>query len=60
MDTKKWYASKSLWVGLIVFVSGILQATGTLEVPISPETQVMLVGVIAVILRAITKDPIEW
>ena len=57
---KKWYLSKSVWVGVIALAGGILQATGTIDLPISPETQVMLLGFIAVLLRLITKDPVEW
>ena len=60
MEKKKWYLSKSLWVGVIALVGGILQATGILKVPISPEMQITILGVIAVILRMITSDPIEW
>jgi hypothetical protein len=60
MDKKKWYLSKSVWVGLIAFIGGILQAVGTISVPISPETQIMILGMIAFVLRLITKDPVEW
>jgi hypothetical protein len=60
MEKKKWYLSKSVWVGFIAFVGGILQATGIIDVPISPEMQLTILGVIAVILRMITSDPIEW
>ena len=60
MEKKKWYLSKSVWVGFIALVGGILQATGVIEVPISPEMQITILGVIAVILRMITSDPIGW
>ena len=60
MEKKKWYLSKSVWVGFIAFVGGILQATGIISVPITPETITMLLGVILVLLRMVTKDPIEW
>ena len=60
MEKKKWYLAKTVWVGFIALVGGVLQATGVLTVPISPETQIMLLGFIGVILRLITKDPVEW
>ena len=60
MEPKKWYMSKSLWLGFIAFVGGILEVTGIIEVPISPEMQLTILGVIAVILRMVTSSPIEW
>ena len=60
MEKKKWYLSKSIWVGFIAFVGGVLQATGVMDVPISPEMQVTILGVIAVILRTITSNTVGW
>ena len=60
MEPKKWYMSKSLWVGFIAFVGGILEVTGVIELPISAEMQVTILGIIAVILRMVTSDAIEW
>lgn len=60
MEKKKWYLSKSVWVGVVGLVGGILQATGIIAVPITPETVAMILGVIVVVLRMITKEPIEW
>lgn len=60
METKKWYLSKSIWVGVVALVGGILQATGVIDVPVSAETQVMILGAIAVILRMITNEPVVW
>jgi len=59
-EKKKWYLSRSIWVGFIAFVGGILQATGVISVPISPDTQMMILGVIIVILRKITSEPVAW
>src|SRR3972149_7562540 len=36
-DTKKWYTSKTIWGGLIMMVSTILQVTGIVD--ISPDEQ---------------------
>lgn len=32
MDTKKWYASKTIWGGVIMFISTILQITGVADI----------------------------
>ncbi len=60
MEKKKWYKSKGVWLGAIAFIGGILQATGVIEAPISPETQVFVIGIIAFIIRLITKKAVEW
>lgn len=56
--SKKWYASKTLWlnlVSLIVFAIG--NKTGYIA---SPELQVEVLGLINIALRFITKEKIEW
>ena len=60
MEKKKWYESKSIWVGAIALVGGILQAIGFIELPISPETQIAVIGLVGIILRAITGKEISW
>ncbi len=60
MEEKKWYTSKSIWVGAIALVGGILQAVGFIELPISPETQIAVLGFIGLILRAVTGSAISW
>ena len=57
MEKKPW-ASKTLWVNILGVV-GILAQTYTGFV-IGPELQVMILGVINVILRLITKEEISW
>ena len=57
---KKWYASKSLWIAFIGFIYAGLQVGGIVESPLSPEAQAMLLSIIMFILRAITKEPLEW
>ena len=57
MEKKPW-KSKTLWLN-ILGVAGILVQTYTGFV-ISPELQVMILGVINVILRLITKEEIIW
>jgi len=60
MEEKKWYTSKSIWVGAIALVGGILQAIGFIELPISPETQLAVLGFIGLILRSITGKAITF
>ncbi len=56
METKKWYASKMLWVNAIAFVAMLIQSQT--KFVISPSEQVGLLAVINLILRAITKAPL--
>jgi len=57
-NEKKWYKSKTLWVNAIAIAAIIIQSeTGYV---VSPEIQVLALGVINVILRKITKEKIVW
>ena len=52
---KKWFLSKTVWVNII----------GTLQIILGPdiisnELQVSILGIINLILRFITKEPIAW
>jgi hypothetical protein len=58
MDSKKWYTSKTLWVNLIAVVAEVLGVVAGIN--ITPELAVTILAVINIILRAITKEPIEW
>jgi hypothetical protein len=60
MTPKPWYASKTLWVGLITFVYGILQFTGVVTAELSEATMATILGVVIVILRFLTKSELEW
>lgn len=57
---KKWYLSKSVWVGLITLIWAFLQFFGVVNVELTPETLATILGVLIVILRFVTKKPIEW
>ena len=47
-DTKKWYTSKTIWGGLIMMVSTILQVTGIVD--ITPDEQSTVIeGVLGVV-----------
>lgn len=57
MDTKKWYASKTLWVNILA-VAGII-AQGQFGYVISPQVQAGILGGINLILRLVTKTGLE-
>jgi len=58
MDGKKWFLSKTFWVNILAIVALIIQTyTGFV---FSPEAQVSVLGVLNILLRTITKAPIEW
>lgn len=56
---KKWYTSKTLIVNLLAII-GLLVHHYTGKDIISIELQTLLLPVLNVILRAITKEKIEW
>ena len=58
MEGKKIWESKTFWVNLIALVAIVVQTyTGFV---VTPERQVEILGVINIILRLVTKKPIEW
>jgi len=60
MDGKKWYLSKSVWVGFITLVYGVLFATGTVGIELNEATLATILGIVVVILRFLTKEPVVW
>ena len=57
-EKKKFWLSKTFWLNILVIIAMIIQYfTGFV---IDPGQQVIILGVINVILRAITKQPIDW
>jgi len=62
MDSKAWYASKTLWVNVVAGVAAVSTAFG-LNLGLDADTQVAIVGgvmaVINVILRVVTKQPVS-
>lgn len=63
MDSKKIWLSKQFWVAAIIFVATILKLTGVVEdVPITEDAAWfgLILSVIQVILRAVTKQPVKW
>lgn len=61
METKLWYQSRTMWVGIVEILIGILGIVATfLNVgSYSPESIVlMVVGFLTIILRKLTEVPV--
>lgn len=62
METKKWYKSKTMWVGVLTVVAGAGPLLGQWTAVISPTTYaagLTVVGLANVVLRAVTKTGVE-
>jgi len=61
MDTKPFWASKTLWVNAIALVAAISGAFG-IDLGLDPETQTAIVGavmsVVNIVLRFVTKSAV--
>lgn len=57
-ESKKWYQSKMIWLNLIALVASLLQAKWGLVM--SPEMQGVMLTVLNLILRSVTKEEITW
>ena len=60
MDAKPVYLSRTFWINLIALGAILYQAISGNELLISPEAQTALLAVINLVLRLITKQPVEW
>lgn len=56
---KKWYLSKTIYVNSIMLVGVIAQQIVGKEI-ITPELQVVILSVVNLILRTVTKENITW
>ncbi len=59
MESKAWYASKTLWVNLITLAwtfVGPMVGIPTLD----PATLAIVLGVVNIVLRAVTKQPVSF
>jgi len=55
---KKFWESKTLWVNILAIVASILQMKfGWI---LTPATEGIILSIINLILRSITKDSIDW
>lgn len=58
MNSKSIWTSKTIWINALAIIVMIVQGyTGFI---VTPELQVMILGVINLILRAVTKQPVDW
>ena len=55
MNTKRWFHSKTIWTNLLVVIAMILADVAGVEW-LDIEGQLAIIGVINLILRAITKQ----
>ena len=65
MYAKSWMESKTMWVNLFIFMLGLASfilrgvQTGEVQLDVSPETVSMLYGIIGIVLRTLTKQPVR-
>ena len=55
---KMWYTSKTLWVNALAVVALVAQSQWGYV--LTPESQVAILGVVNLVLRAVTKTEIVW
>lgn len=56
-EGKPWYQSKTVWVNAIAAVAFVIQAFAGF--PVSPAVEGLVLGVVNIALRAITKKPLQ-
>ena len=56
---KKWYASKTLWINVLAMIAIVIQKQFEVDI-LDEEMQGSLLILINVLLRCITKEPINW
>ncbi|MBK5242831.1 hypothetical protein [Clostridium sp.] len=57
--SKKWYLSKTIYVNSIMLVGVMAQQIAGKDI-ITPELQVVILSLVNLILRSITKENITW
>lgn len=60
VQTKKWYSSKLLWLGVVQVIGGAAELI--VEVIEAPEAAIAAVvsGIATIVLRAVTERPITF
>lgn len=56
METKHWWASKTVWVNIVALVSVLLSTEFSFE--LSAEETTSIIVIVNLILRAVTKQPL--
>ena len=54
---KKWYQSKTFWLGVLIVAGGIAEHIGGLPAGVSAST--IIVGILSIIIRFLTNKPIH-
>lgn len=55
---KKFYLSKTFWVNILAIIALIIQSQTSFV--LTPETQLSILAVLNVVLRALTKAELDW
>lgn len=58
METKQWYASKTLWFNVITIILGVVQVI-TKTYPIETEALALIMGVGNMLLRILDGQPLQ-
>lgn len=56
---KKWYLSKTIYINALMLTVAVAQQIAGKDI-ITPELQVVILSVVNLILRSITKENITW
>jgi hypothetical protein len=59
---KSIFASKTIWIFLILTAVSILNSFGITSLPLDQNAEwlIPVIGIVGIILRFITKEPVEW
>lgn len=59
---KTIFTSKTFYTFLILFVAAILNLTGIVSLPLTPDASwvTICLSFVAIVLRLLTKEPINW
>lgn len=58
MDSKSIFTSKTVWANVVAVAAGF--AAQKFGIQIDAATQVAILGVINLVLRVVTKQPVAW
>lgn len=58
MESKKWYTSKTLWTNALAVIAAVAQGLSGRTI-LAPEDQMVILGLVNLVLRVVTKEPIN-
>lgn len=53
---KKWYMSKTMWAGIAMVVGGVAELM--MDIPANASVGTIIAGVVMVVLRFVTNQPV--